>query len=646
MPVTFTWEKIVGLAAVVGHTSPQALARYAGISVAEVAEAIERATKEGLVVDGAVNEPQTLSMLADMGGALTAELHLTVARWFLVHGWADVTDLNSVTRHIRAAAVLVPIPDVIDRVDHVAKVALSTSDYETARVLLELADELGSTGDVNKRAWRLCRLSEALHGLGQVSAARHAASRAFELAEVSENVDLCLEACALSVFPTDWHAGDLRSAAMVNRLQQLELSPNKLALLHALSAIAEMRIPVFEENGQQGAWVTRATVAQPLAEKALDVVASSNSSDRLLALLAWRTCHRAPKFLERRFSISQEALNLSQRLHQPTRQVEAACFVAVDAIESGSWGKFEEALSVAKWVAGRDGNPRLLAHTTAIESGAAFRSGNVELGAELRDQAVAHAESVNLSSTYSIGQVLLAEHFMIADEPPPRSVMPGEGDLILRHPLGRAVVAVGWARLGEFEKSGQMLNSSLRHLDEESSFLLHLCVASEAAVLLKADNYVDQLSDLLDPWSDLIAIDGNAWWPDRPVAAALAELSRAKGEAAVAIEYATKARALAEATDDVRTLRKMTALIDAIERSNQMHSEIPGPLGELSERQQKIMLLIADGMTNLEISREIAYSVSTVKADVAQILNLLNITSRAQIARFAAEHPLFTRVGD
>ena len=439
----------------VGDTTPDVVARSAGVSPAEAANALALATEHGVIVDGAIDEPVAARLLADMGTASVAGFHLRVVHGMLIHGWEDLNDL---IRHIRAAAALVPIPEVVDRIDHAAKVALSTSDYHGARALLDLADEVGNPGDLEQRAWRFCRLAEAYDGLGQVTKAREAAGRAFHLAEMTGNRELCLEASIRSVFPTDWHAGDFQSAALLQRLEDLGPPSERLVAVHAAQAIAEMRIPVFEHEGQQVAWVTRASVAQPLANKALADAPRANRADRLLAVLAWRTCHRAPRFLEQRRAVSSEALDLSQQLHLPARQVEAACFLAVDAIESWDWGLFEKALSVATWVAKKDGNPRLLAHTKAMEAGAAFRNGDVESGEQLRCEAVDHATRVGLSSAYSLQYVLLAEHLVTLDEPPPVSAMPAEDDPILHHPLGRAVAAVGWARLGDPDKAARFLN--------------------------------------------------------------------------------------------------------------------------------------------------------------------------------------------
>jgi DNA-binding NarL/FixJ family response regulator len=49
--------------------------------------------------------------------------------------------------------------------------------------------------------------------------------------------------------------------------------------------------------------------------------------------------------------------------------------------------------------------------------------------------------------------------------------------------------------------------------------------------------------------------------------------------------------------------------------------------------------MVSAGWTNREISRQLAYSVSTMKADVAKILRTLDLENRTQITRYLTEQP-------
>jgi two-component system response regulator DevR len=63
-------------------------------------------------------------------------------------------------------------------------------------------------------------------------------------------------------------------------------------------------------------------------------------------------------------------------------------------------------------------------------------------------------------------------------------------------------------------------------------------------------------------------------------------------------------------------------------------------LSMLTIQEQKILLLVAEGMTNKQIAAEIFLSDKTVKNYVSSILAKLNLERRAQAAAFVARHRL------
>lgn len=628
--------ELLALAILTEDFAPQAISRFAGVSVAQAVDALAWGTANGIVVDGTVAAETAASIVNGMGPAWLADAHRRVAHRLLVDGWERVAD---VVRHARAAGSLGPIPDLVGLLDRAARASLSVSDYDTARTLLETADEFDDADEFTQRSWRLCRLAEAWDGLGRVEQARDVAVRAFELAEIAGDADLGLEAAVLSAFPADWCAGDLRTSAVIRRAEELAQHEHHRVALLGARAVAEMRIPVCVNDRQQVAWVTRASVAQPLAAEALVRSERCGPSERLVALMAWRTCHRAPRHLEQRRRSSLEALDLSQQLRRPTRQVEAAIMLGADAIESGDRTLFDHALSVARWVAERDGNPRLLAHTRAMEAGAAFADGEIETAQRLHREAVGFATSVDLSSRFSLDAVLQAQYYTFSGEGPPRGLMPQGDDPVLAHPLAQVATAVAWARLGEMNEAETLVRHGLRRLDEESSMLLMLVLAAEAVILLRSDELSERLVELLTPWSAHVAIDSNTWWHGGPVAAALAELSAARGDSAAA-RHAADARRIAMAMGDARTMRRMEQI-----RASASTPGAATPLdvhAALSARQMRVLELVAAGLTNREIASQLSYSPSTVKSEVATLFKVLGVTNRAQVIRYVAQNQLGT----
>jgi DNA-binding NarL/FixJ family response regulator len=63
-------------------------------------------------------------------------------------------------------------------------------------------------------------------------------------------------------------------------------------------------------------------------------------------------------------------------------------------------------------------------------------------------------------------------------------------------------------------------------------------------------------------------------------------------------------------------------------------------LSQLTGQERKILMLVAEGMTNKEIAAEIYLSDKTVKNYVSSILAKLNLERRAQAAAFVAKHRL------
>ena len=62
----------------------------------------------------------------------------------------------------------------------------------------------------------------------------------------------------------------------------------------------------------------------------------------------------------------------------------------------------------------------------------------------------------------------------------------------------------------------------------------------------------------------------------------------------------------------------------------------------LTDRENQILSLIADGLTNREISRRLTISESTVENHVHHIYEKLGVSNRAQAVAYAFELRIFT----
>lgn len=63
------------------------------------------------------------------------------------------------------------------------------------------------------------------------------------------------------------------------------------------------------------------------------------------------------------------------------------------------------------------------------------------------------------------------------------------------------------------------------------------------------------------------------------------------------------------------------------------------PFARLTERQLDVVLLVAEGLTNQEIAERLVISVHTVRGHVEEILRVLELRNRHEVADLARRHP-------
>jgi DNA-binding NarL/FixJ family response regulator len=69
------------------------------------------------------------------------------------------------------------------------------------------------------------------------------------------------------------------------------------------------------------------------------------------------------------------------------------------------------------------------------------------------------------------------------------------------------------------------------------------------------------------------------------------------------------------------------------------------PINQLSDREREVLILVARGLTNQQIARELFLSVSTVKAHIQGVFQKLNLPNRTEAAVFAVREGLLDRSG-
>jgi DNA-binding CsgD family transcriptional regulator len=637
-----SWTDLLAVGLVAQTLTPVAVARYAGVPLAVAREAIDEAVAHGMINDGRVDSDVATRLIAEIPSDQMGEIHAAIARHLLSEG---PERLNDAVRHLQCAGQLLPQDELVDLAEQGGRTALSVSDYLPARQLLALAEELDPAINPIRRATRLRDLSAALQGLGLVKEARKELAKAFEMAEAAGDTDLAVDLALRYSYPVDWYAGDLRAGALLQRASELHPTDEQMVEITAARATVEMRIPVAPHLDSQLSWITRASLAQPLAIEALDRSGGRSAQTQLIAALAWRTTHRAPDFLAQRREIAQRALDLAQALRLPDRQADAAIMLAVDATESGDRALCNQAISVARWVAEEVQNPRLLWHVHTVAAGAAHLDDDLESAEHHRLLARHYGESINAPGWVGADMLLMAEEVLGRDDPAEMAAIDLPEDFpALANPIGRLAYAYFQAQRGQDGAAEANLRIAIRQLDKESSYLL---VASRAAALfelISVDDVAEHLIEVLSPWAEHIAVDSNAWWCDGPVSLALGVLHLSCGRPGLAQDYLTEARSAAHSFGDMRSVARINRIqnrfpTDVVSEEARPNSSRRGE-HLLTRRERQILDLICAGATNREIAVQLAFSLSTIRADTTAIYRKLGVKGRAEAVAIAVSHSL------
>lgn len=622
------WQELVAIGALAGDLTPSAIARFARVPHEVAALALERSEAEAPDDEG--------EHLADLVERLPADtasrVHAEVALHLLRQGPDRV---EAALEHARASGSS-DQHELCSLLLVTGRLALSSGDHSTAAGLLAGAVEFGAGDDPIGRARVLIDLARATDGCGDVDGARSLLLDVVRLASAHGNHDLVVEAVIRSVLPVEWRAGDREASALLDLAEATEGDGPRAAVILAARAMVEMRVPASEEQGHQVAWVTRAKVAQPLAERALAMTEGTSDRDRLLTLGAWRLTHRGPAHLARRLDHSRSALDLAQRHLDHDRLVDAAVGVAVDCMEAGDRSGYDDALAMIRWVAETDGNPRLRWWSSTMSAGAALLDGDIERGASHRSDAVRIGELHEIPGWLS-GEILLAaETAVTADDAEAlRPYLVPVNTPLATSPVARSMVAWAAARTGEHALAVDHARIACRTIDEETSYLLCLTLLARSAVVLDDRALVEFCEVRLIPYADHLAVDGVGWWCHGPVSLALAELAAARGDVVTGTERLELARSQVVEVGDVRSLQRIERVIARFDGLGDATAIPLDALASLTERETQVLQLIARGRTNSEIAAELAYSVSTIRVDTISIYRKLGVHGRAAAVALA-----------
>lgn len=632
-------RELLGVGVVAGDLSAPEIARYARVHPSTAQQAIDAAVAAGILnPDGTIDDEVARELEGELSARRVAEVHADAARLLLTAGPERVADA---VRHARAAGPLIPPEELIRQARKAGFLCLTLNDWASAELLFRLAIELSPLADDEGNTLQLRFLAVALNALGRMPEARDVLVRAADQAIAKGDWREATSVLVQLAIPVEWSYGNNVAAGLLDRVSRMDLNDETRLVLDSVRAMVEAWVPLEVVGDQQFAWVSRATLVQPISERVLNAAVGVENETRMVALMAWRETHRSPRFLVRRREVSQEALDLAQLLRFGYYQIESAISVGVDALESGDRPGYDSAVTISRWVAEQEGSQWLRWRAFTVLAGAALLDGDMKQAALNRELAYELGQKFDFPGYVAANTFLLVEEILFRDDPAEMAAFVVSNDEpAIAHPLGRLALAYREVRVGRDQSAERHLRLAMRQLDEEASYLLVACQASKVACLLAESGVVnvrdvlENLVTILDPWFRHVAVDSFGLWCEGPVALSLARIHDVLGNhdrARVMLQFAEP---MARDMHDVRAIERIAQLrarfgpdVDAFTSAG----------FDLSERELEVLRGIVKGKTNPMIASELVFSLSTVRADTSEIFRKLGVSGRREAARRAVE---------
>lgn len=634
-----TVRALIGIGIIAGDLSAPEIARYARVHPSTAQEAINAAVASGILnPDGSIDDDRAREIVGELPARRIAEVHADAARTLLTAGPERVADA---VFHARAAGPLIPPEELLEQARKAGFLCLTLNDWASAELLFRLAIDLSPLADEDHNTLQLRFLAVALSALGRLSEAREVLLRAADGAISKGDWREATSVLVQLAIPVEWSYGNNVAAGLLDRVSRMDLNDETRLVLDSVRAMVDAWVPLEVVDDQQFAWVSRATLVQPISDRVLAAAVGVENETRMVALMAWRETHRSPVFLARRREVSTEALDLSQLLRFGYYQMESAVAVGVDALESGDRPGFDSAVTIARWVAEQEGSQWLRWRAFTVLAGAALLDGDLNEAARNRELAYEIGKQFDFPGYVAANTFLLVEEILTRDDPAEMAAFVVSSDEpAIAHPLGRLALAYREARVGRDQSAERHLRLAMRQLDEEASYLLVACQASKVACLLaesgvvNVNDVLDNLVTILDPWFRHVAVDSFGLWCEGPVALSLARVYDVLGNhdrARVMLQFAEP---MARDMHDVR----------AIERASQLRARFGSDVDvftsegfDLTRRELEVLRGIVQGKTNPMIASELVYSLSTVRAETSEIFRKLGVSGRREAARRAVE---------
>jgi DNA-binding NarL/FixJ family response regulator len=419
-------------------------------------------------------------------------------------------------------------------------------------------------------------------------------------------------------------------------------------------------------------FVNQSTRAATLADAGVtDSRRSGDAASIAFALECLRTVTWAQAGQERRAALCGEIAAQASAAGVSELVLQARHFALYPALEDGDLGEVDRLVAEFGGLADQVRQPHARCYAALFRSMRAIQ--RAEIVAARRHLDAAEALDRRIGSL-NIAQFCTAQRFSIAR-------LTGDwGDLPDRFasfvgptgsgPTWRCMTAHLAAESGDEDTARaeleRMAHRGYRAVSDDAHYLFSLCCLAEAAVAVADAERAGELLDLLLPHQHAVvpnitalhgvvahACGGLALTRgDRPAALALLDAALAEHAALGTTAWVTFTRLrLAEAilrgpapdhgrAQELLDAVATTADARGLTRPGQRAAELLGrpaparahPLDQLTARELDVVALLAEGRSNVEISRELYISLKTVKSHVSHVLTKLGVASRTQVA--------------
>lgn len=562
--------------------------------------------------------------------------------------------------------------------------ALDRSAFDEAAELLDAALRLGQREAREPEV--LLALGHALRGAGHRREARERFEDVVDLtASAAGVIDLAVEAAIGHAEGGDFRVDSAQSAAVIDRvLDRPGLDDSQRARLLAAKvrvAAREDRVvrhvdvgDVFSIGGAahtdrvQWSYTVRTTVAHGLAADAIEQAERSGDPKATLeSLAAWRSVHRSPHELTERSDRALQGIEIADRIGHRAEGVELRGWLAVDHLERGDRESFDRVATQVDAVMGRFGTHRLHWMAACLRTLTEQLDGTPPAIAAAATAAASIDVDVEVPGRWTALAILLWRAGELADDRTFARSLSAKHPDIFDQAASSAMLGLSRWRDGDEVSARDLLAHALgrlRQAEHEISWLLSIHAVADLAIEVGDVEAAHELMPLLEPWADRVTIGNHGTVLLGPIARPLAGLGillgRDRGWIAEQFErsmmLSRSLRSLtfeAETTVDAalwlaqegdekvageraRSALRLAARV-GLNRIRRRAGEILDTLPvqgiepwELTARQSAILRLMADGLSNPAIARELAFSLSTVAKETSAIYRALDVDGREE----------------